>query len=88
MLTALRCARQCDASDWDAYVGPRHRRAQPIDSASRTANLVRSPLQEVLTAQPSTAACLVRSGEPCLFRPATAASISKPVVLMHLFAAC
>jgi hypothetical protein len=27
--------------------------AQPIDSASKTANLVRSPLQEVLTAQPA-----------------------------------
>jgi hypothetical protein len=26
MLSALRCARQCDASDWEAYFNPRHRR--------------------------------------------------------------
>src|SRR5262245_39706463 len=41
MLRALRCARQCDASDWEAYFNPRHRRhcrtVDPIEDAGRPA---------------------------------------------------
>jgi len=40
ILSALRCARQCDASDWDAYFNARHRRHRdsgapaPVDQYS------------------------------------------------------